>query len=768
MKVTAGRLSRTIVLVAVVINLSASLMVAPGRAQVPPGPCGVTTLDATIQVASDGTLECGPGQEITVREEFVAADPARSSLRKELASFYTIADVQLADEESPARGEALDPCGPVPGVSSSAFRPHESMVIHLLNAHVQAAARVAATGGPALGSDLDFLIGLGDLADNQQYNEIRWIIDILDGGRLIDPDSGDDPLLGGDGYDGVQGNEPAGAHGRVLDPIGTGESLLDLANEPFWARGLRIGGEPIPWYSIPGNHDVKVQGTLPDEATGRVRDDMKAWRIAARRFVIGNVHFVHDAPPDQKQDLCEAIGAGDPAAFAAAAQNLLEGAPGAPGREVVPADQKRMLLYRSQQIKQPGDEEACVVAATGFPKAQDICRSSWIDEHRHTSGVPVGHGYGASDEGSGRCTDADGNILARACYAFDHGLFRNISLDSNPPEGLETGNIDTPQFEWLERELIASSSSYYDENGRLVANPQGRDRLVVIYSHHTIGSMHNEGLLGEGKRLHDDAPVIATNDVKTGDDLVELLKRFPNVVLHSNGHTHENRVYARGADDDRPDTGYWEVNTSAIADRPHQSRVIEIADNTDGTLSIFGTVVDAAVPPDPADIDWAGDDPTHELELAPGEATRNINEDWLASYGREVGFYDPQTDLNAIGKPQDRNVELLLRAPAWLQREPTSIVYTGDTSGQVGQAATVSAMLSSGDGEPIQGMTIAFARGDHSVTAVTGRDGSATTSLKISGPIGSKLPITISFNGTDDYLPYTIDVPFDAGSRGKG
>ena len=79
-----------------------------------------------------------------------------------------------------------------------------------------------------------------------------------------------------------------------------------------------------------------------------------------------------------------------------------------------------------------------------------------------------------------------------------------------------------------------------------------------------------------------------------GADVLALLLRFPHVVLWVNGHTHRNEVIRTppGANG----TGFWEVNTAAHVDFPHQSRILEITDNLDGTWSIFGTIVDAAGP----------------------------------------------------------------------------------------------------------------------------------------------------------------------------
>jgi 3',5'-cyclic AMP phosphodiesterase CpdA len=744
-------------LVLVVATLLITSLVAPtvgAQAVTPePGdPCGPTTIDATLQLAADGTLECGPGQPVVVREELATAGVDRAALRESLSSFFAIADVQLADEESPARGEGSDPCYPSPGISSSAFRPHETMVPHLMNAHIRAANEIAATGSPNLGSDFDFLIGLGDLADNQQYNEIRWIIDILDGAKLVDPDTGDDPVLGGEGYDGLQTEDPAGAGGRtpqVVSPDLPSEGVLELANEPFWVTGIRQANdseaEQLPWYSLPGNHDVKVQGTLPDELSGTDHNEMKLWRALYRSYYIGNAKAVlQDIPPDRKQKLCEAMETQDEALFMEAMTEILSDPQGTSRGKVIPSDQARMPLYRTDEIKQLGDEEACLAVATGRPLAEEICRSSWVEQHFDTTGTPVGHGYQDSAT-SNRCRDTSGQLLARACYSFTDGPFHYIGLDSNPPEGAETGNIDPEQVEWLERELVANSTTYFDASGAPVDNPEGEDRMIVVFAHHPSDSMRNEF-----------AP---TSPGIEGEEFRQLLLRFPNVILNANGHTHQNRIWARS--NEALGTGYWEVNTSAIADFPTQSRTIEIADNNDGTLSIFATVFDALVGPDAGEISWTDDDPTSEIALSEGEATRDINEDWLASWGREVMFYDPQTDLNKMGAPEDRNVELLLPAPEWLDgAEATQLTYTGETSERVGKTLDASAVLTTDSGQPLSGLPVTFTRDGQSVVAVTDSAGTASAALKVNGPPSGDKPVVVTFEGSGNYLPVSITVPF--------
>ena len=91
-------------------------------------PLGLTTVDQRI--VPDGEtgfdqLEVGPGEPYVVREDgFGAAQAGRESRRSELAYFGQLSDFQLADEESPARVEFVDPVGaPV----EAAFRPWEAL-----------------------------------------------------------------------------------------------------------------------------------------------------------------------------------------------------------------------------------------------------------------------------------------------------------------------------------------------------------------------------------------------------------------------------------------------------------------------------------------------------------------------------------------------------------------------------------------------------------------------------------------------------------------
>jgi metallophosphoesterase (TIGR03767 family) len=732
---------------------------SPATAQVPgtsdgTADCGLTTLDASIVMAEDGRLQCGEPEEIIVRADLAPANPGRAETRSTLGTFAAIADLQWADEESPLRGEWADKCPPDSPISDSAWRPQETMVGQLANSHVEAVNRIAAAGTPVLRQPLEMVLTLGDLSDNQQLNEIRYFIDLFDGGGLVDPDSGNDPALGGDGYDGVQSQDPKGsgvplpaADGPPIDdalnPLDE-QSLLDLANEPFFAQGFNGPQGPIPWYALPGNHDVKVQGTI--------FDDNAAWRHAVRRYATGHVKIMELAP-DYQQRLCQAFEAQDPTEVQRVLQDIFTNPHQAGTTKIVPADPDRLPLYRMDEAKDTGDEEACLASTL-----IDKCQSSWLEEQFLSDGLPAGHGYADQN----RCKDEEGNFIPRLCYAFEHGDFLFVGLDTSPAEGLERGSLDPAQFEWLQRTIHAHSTKYYDDEGAPKQNSEGEDKLIVVYSHHPTRSMTNKGLYSTAEEHGAPESELDDTDALTGEDLEALLLKYPNVILHSSGHTHENNVWLH--ENKKTGTGYWEVNTASVADMPSESRIFEIAYNGDGTISIFSTIFEAAVAPDARDIHWHNDDPTDERALG---ADQQVNEHWLASFGREVGYHDPQQDWRAaMGKPEARNVELLVAAPFTLgpTEVATTLSYEGARFGRIGKDVPVSAVLRDDHGDPLAGMTVTFSRGPETASAVTDEFGLASTTLRVAPPKGEST-LLVRFEGSGIYLPSAIDVPFRVANK---
>lgn len=278
-------------------------------------------------------------------------------------------------------------------------------------------------------------------------------------------------------------------------------------------------------------------------------------------------------------------------------------------------------------------------SVTPDPERRFVSGDEFVRRHLRSPSAPKGHGF-----------TEDNLDPVRLYYVFDlaEGA-RGIVLDTTSPR-LSEGSIGQAQLTWLEQRLIEVHSRYYDDAGNEVRTGND-DHLVVLVSHHPARAMQPIQGRTEGGEV----------EQRYGGSTVEdLLHRFPNVILWVNGHTHENRVFARP--DPRGRTGgYWDVTTSAQIDPPQQARTIELADNRDGTLSIFTVVVDHAGPP--------------RTEVGGYDVLG------LASIGRELAFNDYQASAEAArGEPKDLNTELLVAAPfAVSTSSPTRVAYVPAT-----------------------------------------------------------------------------------------
>jgi len=165
-----------------------------------------------------------------------------------------------------------------------------------------------------------------------------------------------------------------------------------------------------------------------------------------------------------------------------------------------------------------------------------------------------------------------------------------------------------------------------------------------VYGHHPLEMM--------GNRAHDELAGSFDRDPRgslplhlgrTGPaSLRSLLLRHPNVILYVAGHKHYNRVWPNFR---RHGSGFWQVITSSLAGAPQQARLIELMDNTDGTLSVFTTMLDHRAPVAPPP-------PGPATSLGPAE---------LASISRTVAW--ARRGGRATSTRTMRNVELVLDDP---------------------------------------------------------------------------------------------------------
>lgn len=217
-------------------------------------------------------------------------------------------------------------------------------------------------------------------------------------------------------------------------------------------------------------------------------------------------------------------------------------------------------------------------------------------------------------------------------YAFDLSPeVRGIMLNTASPDGDSRAVLDRRQAAWLIRQLQSSSSTYRGDDGESVTT-DAEDRLVVLFSHHPLRAFADDASSAE-----DGGESLAR------DEVLQLLSRFPNLVLWLNGHEHRHRVEAHPGR--RGSGGFWEITTASLIDFPQQSRIVELIDNRDGTLSILATLVDHSFA---ADLRRSG---THTPQS-------------LAALSLELAANRPGLDAGSVlGGRADQNVELLVTAP---------------------------------------------------------------------------------------------------------
>ena len=247
------------------------------------------------------------------------------------------------------------------------------------------------------------------------------------------------------------------------------------------------------------------------------------------------------------------------------------------------------------------------------PARQVLTHREFIQDHFTTTGTPVGHGFTQAN------IDSDTGY-----YTFNPvPQIRAVSLDTVNPNGGADGSLDAAQFSWLKDQLNTARTD---------------EKLVIVFSHHTITTMEN-GKLADPKT---EKPRV------TGDQVRELLLEYPNAIAWVNGHTHDNNIWARpksGAS-----AGFWEINTASHIDWPSQSRLIEVVDNQDGTLSIFSTIVDFAAPA-----------PAYDKLDTPA-AIASVAREFAANDWQDRTGYTATVD-GRRGAPTDRNTELLVAKP---------------------------------------------------------------------------------------------------------
>jgi metallophosphoesterase (TIGR03767 family) len=612
--------------VAVLAACVAILVAAPAGAH---DTTGKSTVDQTI-VPVEGAgfkfLRLGPGEPYVVRTDLISANAKREKRRRSLVYFGQITDWQLPDEESPAREERFD-SDPFARVSTSGYRPHEPLTIHQVEATVRQMNQFLNSPVPQGNGSrarMANAVMTGDLADNMQRNETEWVRTLLEGGP-VNPGSGTTDLAGthcaglptslisdfddpsrytgvGDyddyAVDSFMYYDPESLAGVYADDgWPTYLNLFDRAQAPFVAQGLGA-----PTYVAFGNHDAEYQGTVsagPGLVTPGITFEDTAIDCLKPVYPLANEQ-TFGTPPDPA-DLLAGIAAG---------QTML-----------APPDQRRQFVDKHQ--------------------FKDIFRAGFQEDDHGFAYVDPAERAASNDQASYYSWNPKPGLRFIVLDTVsESGLLVSPGSDGTPTGG-EQGNIDNPQWLWLQRELDRA---------------QAANELIVLFGHHNIKTLKQatpdevSPCSGIERFGHDrlnpscDRDPRPSTPLHNGPEFRDLLLAHPNTIAYVAGHTHENEIVPFSGSNG----GFWQITSPATADWPPQHRVIDVMDNQDGTLSLFTTMLDhdspSQAPPSGSDASGFG-----------------VGE--LASIGRTLTHNDPQEGPGDEGLPIDRNAELLLANP---------------------------------------------------------------------------------------------------------
>ena len=223
------------------------------------------------------TLRTAPGEPTVVRYDLMppaTAVPPASDAPRSLCYLGHFSDMHIIDAQSPARIEPM--VGQDPSLWAGAFRPHDTLTVHVGAAMVQAMAE--ARRSPLTGAPMTAAVVTGDNADMHSRLELDWYMTLLDGGTIT-PNSGAPGV-----YEGVQVWSEANYAYHPDDPNDSfgerGFPRLPGLLQSAVSQKVDSIGLPVPWYTVYGNHDTLYLGAFP------INGALHEWAIGDRKAAL--------------------------------------------------------------------------------------------------------------------------------------------------------------------------------------------------------------------------------------------------------------------------------------------------------------------------------------------------------------------------------------------------------------------------------------------------------------------------------------------------
>ncbi|MFZ2959062.1 MAG: TIGR03768 family metallophosphoesterase [Candidatus Ozemobacteraceae bacterium] len=309
-----------------------------------------------------------------------------------LLRFFAITDIHITDKESPAQLIYL--AHKVFGLGGNALSVYSAVMLyttHVLNAAIQTVNAIHKQ------NPIDFGISLGDTCNSTQYNELRWYIDVLDGGN-INPDSGvkDDPLRG---------------------------SSNDYQDE-YKAAGL---AHSIPWYQAIGNHDQFWMGSKP------VSDSPLPGHVLRSAFVGEEIL--------NKGNVISDFGIDKTGYY----MGVLDG----------------RTLFGDVASAGPVASFTTVPKTPADSKRRSVTSREWMNEYFTTTSNPVGHGFSQAnitDDFACYSFEPKSGLPIKVIVLDDTVKDGTPGLDPSK-HVYGYGNLDKKRYDWLVSELTEGQNN---------------------------------------------------------------------------------------------------------------------------------------------------------------------------------------------------------------------------------------------------------------------------------------------------------------------
>ena len=466
-----------------------------------------------------------------------------------LLTFFTMTDIHITDKESPAQAlYGATQLGAWGNTNTSAYSPVILSTTHVLDAAVQTINALHKT------TPFDFGISLGDDANSNQYNELRWFIDVMDGKRIT---------------------PSTGAH--------KGATTIDY-QKPYQSAGL---DKSIPWYQAIGNHDQFWCGSL--YPTDYVRSVQTGNTVIDMGFVsIGNNQYrpTFDARGTYMGVIDGTTQYGD-VKYDVEADTILP--------PIVAPDRNRRALSTNTSTT-----------------------LNWMKEFFNTTSKPKGHGFTQANlDKDFACYSFEPKASVPIKIIVLDDTCKENPLGA-AADAYARGCLDQKRYDWLINELnqgqaegkLMIVAAHIPVGPQLnvpdappqpdpAANPPANfpnDTPIAVFISTCNAPDSTPGVpCNSGMGIDNNLPV-PPYSVVTDSSLLETLHNYSNLILWIAGHRHMNVVSPQPAlAGQGPEFGFWEVETASLRDFPQGFRTFEIKRNDDNTVSIFITNVDPAV-----------------------------------------------------------------------------------------------------------------------------------------------------------------------------